>query len=152
MNGTESKPLGKSDQSAFDFVQECLGGGSNFAVNFDRLAFDHLSGRFIVIEFQKVDQWQAGSGITPHTSHPVKYWDRCWRKYIALWRAVQKLEADFYVINYSEKGSPFEDQIRVMQIFSLNSDGIKKWSDWKCTRTEFAEFFREMNLRCRGLA
>lgn len=146
MTEIASKPLGNYDQSLFDFTKELLDGGQNFGINFDRLCFDQVSQKFIVFEFLKVDQWQS---VTPWESHPVRYWHKNWRKFVAIWRGVQKLEADFYCVNYAEAGTEFADQVRVMQIHSLNKDGIKKWSDWKCSRKEFQEFFRQINQRCK---
>lgn len=142
----ESKSLGNEDKSGFLFCQELLDGGLNYGFNFDRLCYDYEAGKFIVFEFLKVDQWQT---VTPWESHPVRYWHKNWRKFVAIWRGVQKLEADFYCVNYAEAGTPFADQVRVLQIFSMNKSGIKKWSDWKCSRGEFTEFFRQINLRCR---
>ena len=150
MSDTNTKPLGRGDPSCPEFIEECLEGCPNYGLNFDRVTFDHSSGRFVVFEFQKVDEWQTTGDVTPWSSHPTRYWHKCWRKYMALWRAVQKLEADFYIVNYAEPRAKFSNEVRVMQILSLDRSGIKKWSDWKCTRTQFGEFLRQMNARCQG--
>lgn len=145
-----SKILQRNDWSLVAFMEEMLGNEENYALNFDRLSYDFSSDKFILMEFQKVSEEKIHNGVSPWESHPVRYWDRCWRKYVVLWKAVQRLQADFYIVNYCEPGLPCSNEIRVMQVFSLNRYGIRKWSDWKTDRKNFSTFLREMNARCCG--
>jgi len=144
---SNSKPLGHSDDSAFSFVREMLKGQNNYGINLDRLMYLKSENKFIIFEFQKCEERQSERGITPHTSHPINYWNRCWRKYESIWRVIQKLEAKFYVINYAETGTKHEKEIRVILVEGVSEAGmIFKTREW--TRCEFSVWFQTLNDRC----
>lgn len=145
-----TKALMRPDESNFYFTVECLGpNAKNYAINLDRIMWD--GAKFYIFEFQKCSLEAQEKGITPHNSHPHRYWDRCRRKYLAIWRMVQTVGAAFYVVNYSEKGTPCEDQVRWMRVDSMDETGFTKQEDRLLTREEFAKWFRNLNEHCGNM-
>lgn len=142
-----SKPLKKDDSSGFKLVKEVLDGQDNFGINIDRLMYDKVAGRFVAMEFQLCKEEQGERGVTPHTSHPNRYWERCKRKYFAIWRAVRKLEAKFWVVNYAEAGTTYANEVRLMEVIEVSGSGIQT-NDWCVDRRTFQHWLQQYNRRC----
>ncbi|MBD1396892.1 hypothetical protein H9Q13_06925 [Pontibacter sp. JH31] len=140
-----SKPLGHDDESGFAFVKELLQGEPTCAINFDRLQL-HPEKGYIIFEFLLCDQKQAK--VTPHTSHPSKYWHKNRQKFISLYRVAKDLKATLYLVNYSKPGTPNEDKIKVIRVDELSSKGIAKETVWETSRGAFAWWFRKINREC----
>jgi viroplasmin and RNaseH domain-containing protein len=138
-----SKPLGKSDESGFEFAKEMLEGDATSAINFDRLQ-KHPSEGYIIFEYLLCDEKQT---VNPFTSHPNRYWKNK-RKFLALWTAANDLKAKLYLVNYAKKGTRHEDKILLIEVKEMDEDGIKKDIQTKMTRDEFKRFFRKLNKEC----
>jgi len=141
--------LGIEDTSAFEFVKEMLQGDPTYGINFDRIQWDSEEERYVIVEFLLCDEQQFSRGITPYTSHPNRYFRQNAQKFISLWRLTQKLEAKLYLVNYSKRGTEFENEVLLMEVLNVNEreSAPVKTKDKKFTRKEFFKWFRELNLR-----
>ena len=129
-----SKALGSEDISGFDFVKEILDGDPTFAINFDRLQ-KHPKKGYIVFEFLLCEERQK---VSPHTSHPKRYWHLNSRKFISLYNVAQDLNAELYLVNYAKKGTVHEGKVKV----------IKKEIVWDTSKESFSSWFRNLNKEC----
>jgi len=151
LNGPASKPLGIEDTSSFNFVKELLQGDDTYGINFDRVQWDSKEQCYVIIEFLLCDEKQFKYDVTPYTSHPNRYFNKNAQKFISLWNLAQELQANLYLVNYSKKGTEFEDQVLFMKVLNVVD---RKWNpveteDQKFTRAGFSEWFRELNKRGR---
>jgi hypothetical protein len=144
-----SKPLGHGDDSATEFVIEMLKGDPTFAVNFDRIQWDNKNNCYVIIEYLLCDESQFSRGITPHTSHPNRYFHKNAQKFISLWQIASDLHAILFLVNYSKKGTAFENQVLLMKVEEVNAEiqNPVKTTDRKITRDQYSAWFRELNLR-----
>lgn len=145
----ESKPLGIDDSSGFNFVKEILKGDPTYAINFDRVQWDSEIEKYVIVELLLCDEKQFPRGITPYTSHPNRYFDKNAQKFISLWALSQVLDAKLYLVNYSKKGTKFENQVLLMEVENIDrsSKPPVKTIDNKYTREGFSEWFRRLNQR-----
>lgn len=97
---TSSKSLGKDDSSGFEFAKEMLKGDPTYAINFDRIQ-KHPRRGYIIFEYLKCEEEQY---VTPHTSHPNRYFYKNKFKFISLFKISKDLNAILYLVNYAEKG------------------------------------------------
>ena len=111
-----SKPLSHGDDSATQFVIEMLKGDPTFAVNFDRIQWDNENKCYVIIEYLLSDESQFPRGITPYTSHPNRYFHKNSQKFISLWDIANDLHATLYLVNYSKKGTQYENQVLLMKV------------------------------------
>lgn len=149
-----SKPLGKSDESAFEFVKEMLDGDSTFGINFDRIQWDSEEENWVIIEYLRCHEKQFSRGITPYSSHPNRYFNKNARKFLSLWILKCSLNAKLYLVNYSKKSdNPITDQVKLMEVLNVNEDGPNhvKTVDQKMKREEFSKWLRMMNQRGKRL-
>lgn len=146
MGSATSKLLGGSDSSGVEFVQELLAGDPTYAINFDRLQYDRGRNQYVIFEFLLCEESQLV--VTPHTSHPRRYWYKNKQKFISLWEATKKLEARLFLVNYAKKGTKHEDKVLVIEVERMDDEGITQEKVYKLTRAQFAEWFRKMNARC----
>lgn len=146
---TTSKPLGHKDDSATEFVIEMLQGDPTFGINFDRVQWDSKHNCYVIVEYLLCDESQFPKGITPFTSHPNRYFNKNAKKFISLWQITKDLNAQLYLVNYSKKGTLFEDQVLVMRVDEINQSQSSpvKTTDRKFTRQEFSAWFRGLNKR-----
>jgi hypothetical protein len=144
-----SKQLGIEDTSAFEFVKEMLQGDPTYGINFDRIQWDSSEQRYVIVEFLLCDEQQFSRGITPYTSHPNRYFQKNAQKFISLWKLAKKLEAKLYLVNYSKKGTTYENEVLLMKVLDVDRNKIPpvKTRDTKFTRKEFSKWFRELNAR-----
>ena len=148
MNKMESsKALSHNDDSGFFFAQEMLDGDVTAAINFDRLQ-KHPQYGYIIFEYLLCDEKQFSRGIQPYTSHPRKYWYKNRRKFLGLWNAAKSLNAILYLVNYSKKGTAYENEILLIQVKDMDETGIIKEDVHKMTRENFKEWFRKINSQC----
>lgn len=139
-----SKPLSHDDSSGFYFAQEMLAGDRTAGINFDRLQYHPQKG-FIIFEYLLCEAQQT---VTPHTSHPSKYWHKNSRKFISLWMVAQKLDATLYLVNYAKQGTTHADKILVIRVDTLDEKGIQEETLWKTSRANFQQWFRKLNAEC----
>lgn len=139
-----SKPLTHDDTSGFEFVRESLRGEPTFAVNFDRLQ-KHPERGYIIFEFLLCDERQA---VTPHTSHPKRYWHKNSRKFLALFEVARALDATLYLVNYAKAGTAHADEVTVIEVHDVGADGILDEEITRFTREGFSRWFRRLNAEC----
>lgn len=149
MTDSFSKPLGSEDSSAVDFVIELLKNDPTFGINFDRVQWDNEVGQYVIIEFLLCHERQFPRGITPYSSHPNRYFDKNAQKFISLWAIATDLQAKLYLVNYSKKGTEFENEVLLMEVLDVIKDNTPpvKTEDRKFTREEFSIWFRRLNAR-----
>lgn len=97
----KSKPLGKSDDSGFEFAKEMLQNDPTAAINFDRIQ-KHPTIGYIIFEYLLCEEDQK---VNPYTSHPNRYWHKNSKKFISLWELTKALDATLYLVNYAKKGT-----------------------------------------------
>jgi len=143
----KSKPLKSDDISAFEFVKESLKGNPTSAINFDRIQYDYINENYVIIEYLMCDEKQFSRGITPFTSHPNRYFLKNSMKFISLWKIAQELNACLYLVNYSKKGTQYENEVLVMKVLSI--DESKKEpvlsENIKMSRLEFSRWLIKLN-------
>jgi len=144
-----SKPISHGDKSAADFVIEMLKGDPTYAINFDRIQWDHTIQRYVILEYLLCDEAQFPKGVTPHTSHPNRYFHKNGRKFLSLWQVARDLNAVLYLVNYSKKGTAFENQVLLMEVQNVDADNSPhvKTKDTQMTRAQYSAWFRELNKR-----
>lgn len=128
--------------SGFSLSKRALDGDPTYAINLDRIVYDKSKDTFYLFEYQKCEPTQF---VTPWTSHPNRYWEKCRPKYLSIWRLVKKLNARLYVVNYADEGTPHADEVRVIEVKELNAEGIKECVNSQMTFRSFSEWFRRMN-------
>lgn len=139
-----SKSLGHEDESGFSFAKEMLAGDVTAGINFDRLQ-KHPQHGYIIFEFLLCEEKQV---VTPHTSHPRKYWHLNARKFISLWRVAKDLKAKLYLVNYAKKETKHEDEILLIEVLDVDESGIKKENVTRMNRAQFSDYFRRLNGEC----
>ncbi|MFX0010429.1 MAG: hypothetical protein ACFE9R_08955 [Candidatus Hermodarchaeota archaeon] len=147
-----SKPLGSEDKSAANFVIEILKGDPTYGINFDRIQWDSEDERYVIVEFLLCDEKQFSRGVTPYRSHPNRYFHLNAQKFISLWKIAQSLNAKLYLVNYSKKGTKYEDQVLLMEVTDVDEEDDKgpvKTNKTRFNREEFSSWFRELNRRGR---
>ena len=55
---SKSKPLLSSDDSADEFVRECLKGDPTYGINFDRIQTNSQTGKYLILEYLLCDEKQ----------------------------------------------------------------------------------------------
>jgi hypothetical protein len=153
---TDSKPIETSDVSGSEFTIEMLNGDPTYGINFDRVQWDNKNKNYIVFENLLCSEDQFPRGITPYTSHPNRYFHPRYgkpgnaQKFISLWEISKKLEAKLYLVNYSKKGTKYENEVLLMEVQNVDPKDMAspvKTIDKKMTRKEYSKWFREMNQR-----
>ena len=139
-----SKSLGIADDSGFYFAQEMLDGDPTAGINFDRLQY-HPKYGYIIFEYLLCDEKQL---VNPFTSHPNRYWYKNKRKFLALWKVSQDLNARLFLVNYAKLGTKHEDKVKLIYVKEMNETGIKEEKDIEYTREEFKKFFKNLNKEC----
>lgn len=138
-----SKRLGNDDSSGFAFAKEMLAGDVTAAINFDRIQ-RNSDGEYIIFEYLLCEEGQT---VTPHTSHPRRYWHKNKRKFISLCQVADDLNATLYLVNYAKKGTTHEDKILLMEVLDWDEEGLET-EDTRMTRSDFSEWFRDQNQAC----
>ncbi|STZ77421.1 hypothetical protein [Bergeriella denitrificans] len=141
-----SKALGSDDSSGFEFAQEMLCGDPTYAVNFDRIQYHPQKG-YIIFEYLRCHESQT---VTPYTSHPNRYFHKNRRKFEALYRIAQDLQATLYLVNYAAAGTPHADEILLMRVQSVNAEAEApvQTEDFRTNRAAFSRWFRNLNAAC----
>ncbi|WP_118843362.1 hypothetical protein [Haemophilus haemolyticus] len=146
-NQTFSKSLKQDDSSGFEFVQDILQGDVTYAINFDRIQ-KHPQQGYIIFEYLRCHESQY---VTPHTSHPNRYFSKNKFKFISLHQISKDLNATLYLVNYAKKGTKYENLIKVMKVISVDESSTSSpviTKDWVTTKEEFGKWFRNLNKEC----
>lgn len=145
---TLSKPLSQDDESGFVFAQEMLQGDPTYAINFDRIQH-HPEKGYIIFEYLRCHENQPH--VTPHTSHPNKYFFKNKHKFLSLYQIAKDLNATLYLVNYAKMGTPHADLIRIMKVLSIDETDTHnpvRTENFETTRSVFSERFRKLNKEC----
>jgi hypothetical protein len=142
-----SKPIGHDDESGAAFAKEMLKGDPTYGINFDRIQWHTAANRYVIVEYLLCDEKQFERGVTPYTSHPNRYFEKNSMKFLSLWRLARKLDAVLYLVNYSKKGTKYENEVMIMEVEYIDPklDPIVKTKDYKLTREQYSDWFRELN-------
>ncbi|WP_439239248.1 hypothetical protein [Lonepinella sp. BR2919] len=142
-----SKALSQDDSSGFEFVTEILNGEPTYAINFDRVQYHPQQG-YIIFEYLRCHESQR---VTPHTSHPNRYFNKNKFKFISLFNIAKDLNATLYLVNYAKLGTEHDDKIKVMKVLDINERQMYepvKTQDWDTNRENFGKWFRQLNRDC----
>ncbi len=147
MKNSTSKPLEISDISGSEFSREMLKGDPTFGINFDRIQYHRSAKRYVILEYLLCDEKQFDRNITPYTSHPNKYFTKNKHKFLSLWDLARKIEASLFLVNYSKKGTLYDNEILLMNVIDIcdYSTTPVKTKDKKYTRDEFSDWLRQLN-------
>ncbi len=147
MKNSTSKPLEISDISGSEFSREMLKGDPTFGINFDRIQYHRSAKRYVILEYLLCDEKQFDRNITPYTSHPNKYFIKNKHKFLSLWDLARKIEASLFLVNYSKKGTLYDNEVLLMNVIDIsdNSTTPVKTKDKKYTREEFSDWLRQLN-------
>lgn len=150
-----SKPIGKADDSAKEFIINILDGDKTRGFDVDSIYYS--GGRWKIIEFLKCEN----ENVTPHTSDP-KYYPWNWKKFYSLYQVAQVMSGDLILVNYSDRDHD-KHEVRIMKVDKFDYDTLRKYvktnyddrpdhleymtfsEDEKITYDEFKIRFRQMN-------
>ena len=128
--GIGSKSIGKTDDSAKEFVIGLLGTEVTRGFDIDSIYYIHSTKDkekpryWCVIEMLKCDT------VDPFSSNPNRYFFN-WKKFASLWSVAKKLEGRLYLVNYSLK----ETILPKEKIEGKKIAGIEEFNDkeirWK---------------------
>lgn len=71
-------------------------------------------------------------------------------KFVGLWKLANIINAKLLLVNYSQKGSTFEDQVLLMEVLNVDESDKKEPVTTKIrkfTRHEFSKWFKVLNRR-----
>lgn len=139
-----SKPLVKNDLSGDMLSRDMLDGDMTAGINFDRIQ-KHPNDGYIIFEYQKCDENQL---VTPYTSDPNRYWNKCHRKYFAIWEIVKLIKGKLYIVNYADKNTKHGNLIKLMEVKGMDYRGIIFSSVQQLDRNSFSLWFRKLNKEC----
>ena len=147
MKNSTSKPLEISDISGSEFSREMLKGDPTFGINFDRIQYHRSAKRYVILEYLLCDEKQFDRNITPYTSHPNKYFTKNKHNFLSLWDLARKIEASLFLVNYSKKGTLYDNEVLLMNVIDISDNSITpvKTNDKKYTREEFSDWLRQLN-------
>lgn len=146
-----SKQLVHADESSKNLIIEALAGNVTYGFDVDSIYYFETDSNWVVIEFLKCDN----ASVRPGTSHPSRYWGMNWRKFASLWRLVQSLDAEFYLINYEDqshaKAQGREERefriIRVLDMVPTEVGGITRETKTTTNFDDFRAWFQTLNAR-----
>ena len=142
-----SKPLGHADTSAFEFHKEIFGDEPTPGINFNAL-YKHPTKGYYLFELLLCEESQT---VDPWTSHPNRYWNKNWRKFVSLFEATQKLEGRLILINYAKAGTKNADKVKIIQLLNCSKeDGITEQKEFKMSREEFKAYYKDFVNECWG--
>ncbi len=149
-----SKTIKKADDASKELIIEALSGNVTFGFDVDSIYYFESEGKWVVIEFLKCDH----SSVRPGTSHPKRYWSMNWRKFASLWRLVEALSAEFYLVNYEDQAhasaqNRSEREFRILKVLSLvpsEGGGITKEESKTVDLQAFKIWFQNLNNRGRS--
>lgn len=124
-----------------------LQGDATYAINFDRVQ-KHPQRGYIIFEYLRCHESQS---VTPHTSHPNRYFFKNKFKFISLFQIAKDLGATLYLVNYAKKGTKHENLIKLMKVISIdetNRTSPVTTEEFNINRQQFSEWFRKLNKEC----
>jgi len=143
-----SKSLKHPDYSGTEFQIELANREPTFGINFDVL-LKHPKYGYVIIELLLCEESQLS--VNPWTSHPSKYWNKNWRKFVKLWEVTQALHGTLLLVNYAKRGTKHEDKVKLIRVFEMDEKGIKRQREVIYTRETFGKWYRNFNKQCGGI-
>ena len=134
----------KNDLSGDMLSKDMLNGDMTAGINFDRIQKHPIDG-YIIFEYQKCDENQL---VNPHTSDPNRYWNKCHRKYFAIWEILKLIKGKLYIVNYADKDTKHARLIKLMEVKDMDYRGINFSSVQYLDRDKFSLWFRKLNKEC----
>lgn len=146
-----SKRIGKADESAKELIIEILGHNVTYGFDVDSIYYIRKEEKWILIELLKCDH----KTVTPRNSHPRRYWNKNWRKFAALWKLRNDLDAELYLVNYEDEGHANmqgrkERQFLVINVKKMDpkeNGGITSEKSLECDYSGFRDWFLDINSR-----
>lgn len=132
---TLSKPISKGDDDAKALIIEALGG--ELTGGFDIDSIYKIGDQYIILEFLKCDT------VRPNDSHPRRYWNKNWRKFVSLWDVTKRLNGRLYLVNYEDS----RDQFKVIRVLRLDNTGILEEDVHPMNFEEFKAWYKDLNKR-----
>lgn len=141
------------------FIKKLLGKNKTYGIDIDSIYFDKTKNKYVVIEFLHCDTRE------PHNSHP-HYYPFNYQKFCSLWEIAKKLEAEFWLVNFSTLNK-YKEQVRLMKVIGIDYDKVESYknakkyerpkrldylyisSDEKMTVKEFEKVFQQLNSNAR---
>ena len=167
--GTGSKAIGKTDDSAKEFVINLLGTEVTRGFDIDSIYYIHSTKEkdkenpryWCVIEMLKCDK------VDPFSSNPNRY-SFNWKKFASLWSVAKKLEGKLYLVNYSleknilskeqlegkriagieeydDKEIRWKDIVKMMEVEDINIEKVKKSTTNYCKYITLKEYYYTYN-------
>jgi hypothetical protein len=93
-------------------MREALAGGTTSGIDLDHLCLAQ-DGAPLLVEALRC---QASPGVTPLTSHPVRYIARNAAKFAALAEIAQRAQAEVALLNYATEDSPHAHEAKAMRL------------------------------------
>lgn len=141
----KSKPLQHADISAFELHKRIFADEPTAAINFDSLYY-HPELGYIIVEYLLCEETQT---VNPWTSHPNRYWNKNWRKFMSLFNAAKSLNAKLLLINYAKENTKHSDKIKTIVVYDCDKEqGIIQSNEKKWSFEEFKVWYRQLNKEC----
>lgn len=108
----------RDDNSAFALSKSCLNEQVTYGFNLDKIIFNKKEKSAFVLEFLLCEENQ---NVSPHTSHPNRYFNKNASKFINLNKFTQEvLKSKLYLINYAKPGTKHGNKIKWMRVDDIN--------------------------------
>jgi len=106
-----SKTLYTTDDSSARLIKNTLAGNNGYGIDIE-IIFKTQKHGWVIVEFLKC----KSKYVTPKTSHPSRYWDKNWRKFLRLWEIAKTQNAKLFLVNYEEKRENEYGIFRIMEV------------------------------------
>ncbi len=146
--GMSKRMSGDGDVNGYQFKKMVLKNDPYYSIDFDHL-LKHPKFGYIIVELLLCEE---RGDVNPWTSHPNRYMDKNWKKFVALYRASRKMEGNLCLVNFAKPGTKYEDRVRFMQVKNVSRNGgVDLMRDKKMSFEEFSNFYRMLNGECAGI-
>jgi len=112
----------REDNSGFELSRVCLNGDVTYGFNLDKLFFNKNTKQIYLFELLLCDETQI---VTPHTSHPNRYFQKNKSKFTSLFKLSKEMGTNLYLINYAKEGTKHEDKVKFMKVLDIDEKNLK---------------------------
>lgn len=112
----------RNDNSAFELSKVCLNGDVTYGFNLDKLFFNQKTKEIYLFELLLCEETQT---VTPHTSHPNRYFSKNKSKFISLFNIAKEMKTNLYLINYAKENTTHENKVKFMRVIDLRENDLK---------------------------
>lgn len=135
------------DNSAFGLSKSCLNNNETYGFNLDKIIFIKKEKKAFIFEFLLCDEAQS---VSPHTSHPNKYFKQNSKKFINLYNFSNGiLKSPLYLINYAKENTKHADKVKWMRMDGLDVNNNKE--PVKTTEFKTSPYILKMKLEQKFL-